>query len=453
MRTVNGRRTRVLDMTQGPPLPLLIQFGIPLLIGNIFQQVYGLVDTMVAGYNLGDNAIASIGATAVLFNLLLSVANGLNNGYAIIVTQRFGAHDEKSLRVCVAGMMELNLLSSVLLTGLSLAFLRPLLHFMQIPEAIFADTYGYIAVIFAGLGATVTYNMFAAIMRAFGNSITSLLFLIFSSCLNILLDFLFIVGLHYGVKGAALATVLAQLISALLSGAYVLRSYRSFLPAREDWRVPRHVLTDLLSQGFGMAIMLCVVNLGTVIYFRANNALGESFITAQSSARRIVDLTMMPMWTLATATATFTGQNWGADRKDRIRQGMRVTAALELAWSVISIGIVFSFGARLEGLITGSMNAEILQGAVTYMRWHVSFYPVLGLLLALRLCMQSMGIKLAPILSSCVELGLKAFSAFFIIPVVGFIGICMTEPLTWVVMQLYLGFAYFRMRKKLYGMP
>lgn len=445
-----NKNARLSDMTQGNPFSLIISFAFPLLIGNVFQQVYGLVDTMVAGYNLGDSAIASIGSTAVLFSLLLSIANGFNNGYAIIVTQRFGAHDEKRLRVAVAGMIELNFLSVMILTTLSLLFLNPLLRFMQIPDSIYHSSYQYIAIIMAGLGATVGYNMFAAIMRAFGNSVTSLLFLIFSSCLNVILDIVFIVVLKFGVAGAAIATVLAQALSAVISGIYVLRNYRTFLPTKQDWQVPKEILFNLLSQGFGMAMMMCVVCLGSVIYLRANNQLGETFITAQTSSRRIVDFTMMPLGTIATAAATFTGQNWGAQKGDRIRTGMRHAMYMELAWSIISIFIIFIFGSHLEKLITGTESSEVLRSASLYMRWHVILYPVLGMLLALRMCMQSMGIKLVPVLSSCVELILKFVAAFFVIPKVGFIGICMTEPLTWVFMQTFLGLSYLKMRKKMF---
>lgn len=442
---------RVSDMTVGSPLTLILTFAVPLLIGNMFQQVYGLVDTMVAGHNLGDNAIAAIGSTAILFNLLIGIANNLNNGYAIVVTQRFGAHDEKNLRSSIAGMIELDILSSIILTALSLIFLNPLLRFMSIPMTIYKQAYRYIAIVFAGIGATVAYNMFAAIMRAFGNSVTSLIFLIFSSCLNIVLDILFIVVLKFDVEGAAIATVIAQAVSALISGIYVVRNYRRFLPEKEDWHVPSDMLSRLLSQGLGMALMLCVVHLSSLVYLRANNQLGEVYITAQTSSRRIVDFTMAPLGTIAAAGSTFTGQNWGAQKFDRIRQGMRQTMYLEFAWSAISVFIIFVFGAQLERLITGTDNPEIIRSAITYMCCHASMYPVLGMLLALRMCMQSMGQKLAPILSSCVEFILKVLAAFFIIPKVGFIGICITEPLTWIFMQTYLGLAYLKIRKKLFS--
>jgi len=443
--------TKVMDMTQGKPLPLILRFAIPLLIGNIFQQVYSIVDTMVAGYNLGDNAIAAIGATSALFNLIISLANGLNSGYGIIVTQRFGAHDNRGIRSSIAGMLKLNVYTTIVLTAGALLSLRILLRFMNIPDTIYAQAYEYIAIILAGMVTTVCYNMFASILRAFGNSRTSLYFLILSSVLNIGMDILFVAGLHMGVAGAALATVLAQGISAAFSGRYVVKNYSLYLPKREDWRVPRSMLSQLLGQGLGMGLMFCVINLGSIILLRANNALGETLITAHTSARRIIEIMMQPLNTVPTATAAFVGQNWGAQQKERIKKAIHQVMWVELGWSVFSIIFMFAFGAWLVRLTTGTSDAILVENAVVSIRWHLAFFPVLGPLFVLRLCMQSMGIKLAPVLSSCIELVLKWVAAVLLIPRLGFLGTCMTEPLIWNFMLVYLGIAYISMRRKLYA--
>ncbi len=211
---------RVMDMTQGSPVKLILAFAIPLFIGNIFQQIYSVVDTAVAGYCLGDGAIAAIGATSSLYALLIDFASGLNSGCAIVVTQCFGAHDEKKLKSAIAGMIELDTGVTLALTLLSLIFLRPLMRFLNTPESIFEQAYAYIVVICAGMIATIAYNLFSSILRAFGNSRTSLYFLIISSALNMGMDLLFVAVLGMGVSGAALATVIAEGISALLCGCY-----------------------------------------------------------------------------------------------------------------------------------------------------------------------------------------------------------------------------------------
>ncbi len=440
----------VLDMTQGSPVRLILTFAVPLFIGNIFQQVYSMVDTMVAGYNLGDNAIAAIGATSSLYGLLIDFASGLNSGCAIVVTQRFGAHDEKKLKAAIAGMIELDAAVTVTLTVLSLVFLRPLMCFMNTPDAIFEQAYRYIAVICAGMAATIAYNMFAGILRAFGNSRTSLYFLIISSLLNIGMDLLFVAVLCMGVAGAALATVIAQAVSATLCGVCVFHNYGELLPGKEDFRVPFELITELFSNGIAMALMYCVVDLGSVIFQRANNALAEMIISAHTASRRIIGIMMQPLATISTASSTFVGQNWGAKKPERIRMALKQGMGMEIAWSLFGCFIIFAFGGTLVRFTTGTSNRTIIDNAVMSLRWHLAFFPALGCLLALRTAMQAMGQKAAPILSSCIELGMKLLSAAFIIPHLGFFGTSITEPVTWTLMLLFLTTAFLAQRRKLF---
>lgn len=441
--------SRVSDMTQGEPVKLILAFAIPLFIGNIFQQVYSMVDTMVAGYFLGDSAIAAIGATSSLSSLLLNLSIGMNNGYAIVVTQCFGAHDEKKLRQSVAGMILLNAAVTAVVTALSLVFLARLMHFMNTPESIFQEAYRYIWIICAGMLATVAYNMFAGIMRSLGNSRTPLYFLIFSSALNIALDLLMVVVFQMGVAGAALATVVAQAISALLSGLYILRHYRDLFPSRADFRVPKEMLGDLLTSGIAMGLMLCVVDLGSVIYQRANNDLGETIITAHTAVRKLFGLTNQPLGGIATSVSTFVGQNWGAKQPQRIRYALKRAIWMELAWCAFIAAAVFAFGDTMVRFTTGTSDPSVIANAVMGLRWNVSFYPALGILLCLRTSMQAMGQKTAPIVSSVVELLIKLASAQWVIPALGYLGTCLTEPVAWVAMMLWLAGAYFFCLKKL----
>lgn len=441
--------SHVSDMTQGEPVKLILAFAIPLFIGNIFQQVYSMVDTMVAGYFLGDSAIAAIGATSSLSSLLLNLSIGMNNGYAIVVTQCFGAHDEKKLRQSVAGMILLNAAVTAVVTALSLVFLARLMHFMNTPESIFQEAYRYIWIICAGMLATVAYNMFAGIMRSLGNSRTPLYFLIFSSALNIALDLLMVVVFQMGVAGAALATVVAQAISALLSGLYILRHYRDLFPSRADFRVPKEMLGDLLTSGIAMGLMLCVVDLGSVIYQRANNDLGETIITAHTAVRKLFGLTNQPLGGIATSVSTFVGQNWGAKQPQRIRYALKRAIWMELAWCAFIAAAVFAFGDTMVRFTTGTSDPSVIANAVMGLRWNVSFYPALGILLCLRTSMQAMGQKTAPIVSSVVELLIKLASAQWVIPTLGYLGTCLTEPVAWVAMMLWLAGAYFFCLKKL----
>lgn len=439
------------NMTEGNPVRAILAFAIPLLIGNIFQQVYTMVDTMVVGHLVGDHAISAIGATSSLYGLLINLASSMNTGYAIITTQAFGAQDRERMRRSVAGMFVLNVAATLLVTALSVVFLRPLLRFMNTPEGIFEEAYAYILILCGGIFSTVAYNMFAGILRAVGNSRTPLYYLILSSALNVVLDLLFVGGMQMGVSGAAAATVIAQVVSGVCCGVSFFRHYAQMVPKREDYRLCRGMLPELLSSGSAMALMLCVVNLGSLVFQRANNGLGETMIAAYTAGRKVIETMMQPLGTLATANTTFVSQNWGARKYGRIRQAMRRVIGLEIGWGVLSCAIIFLFGEQIVRLITGTRNEVILSNAVLAMRISLVFFPVLGVLLCLRTAMQAMGRKIAPVLSSCIELLMKALGAWLLIPAYGFLGTCVTEPLTWVLMCIFLAVVYWIQSRSLFS--
>lgn len=429
-------------MTEGNPLVLILRFAVPLFIGNIFQQIYNLVDTMIAGYNLGDNAIAAIGATSSVFSLLVNFASGMNSGYGIIVAQSFGAKNIKKLKKSIATMAILNTAVTLLLTALSLVFIRPIMRAMNIPDNIFEDAYAYIGVILGGLIATIIYNMFAGIMRSLGNSRTPLYILILSSALNLGMDVLFVVGLKWGVKGAAAATVIAQGVSALWAGVYILKNYPELLPASEHFRPDLALVKQMTSTGFAMAAMICVVDIGSVLYQRAINSLGEVLIVAHTTSRRILGMLMMPLGSIATAYSTFVGQNFGAGKMDRIRQTLKRVMALEVGWGVISCTLILLFGGTVVVLLTDTSDALVVDNAVLSLRTHILCFPALGVLLALRTALQAMGQKLIPVISSGFELAIKIAAGMWLIPAYGYMSACLTEPVIWIVSMTFLIVAF-----------
>ncbi|MCH5325295.1 MAG: MATE family efflux transporter [Eubacterium sp.] len=445
-------KMRVRNMTEGNPLSHILLFAIPLFIGNIFQQIYSIVDQMVAGHCLGDGAIAAIGATSALYGLMINLASGLNNGYAITVTQSFGAGDGQRLRRSIAGMIMLDAGSVVIITTLSLVFMEPLLRFMNTPENIFYEAYSYIAVICGGMGATICYNMVAGILRAVGNSRTPLYFLMLSSGINIGLDLLFVAVLGFGIIGTAVATVIAQTVSACAAGTYLLKNYRDILPEKEDFsHIPASTYSALLSTGISMGLMYCMIDIGSVIFQRANNELGEAIITAHTAARRWIMVFMQPLTTVAQANATFVGQNWGAGKKDRIRRAMRQVMGIELLWCGFSAAVIFLLGGLLVSVTTGSNDIQMIDNAVLSLKLHVGFFPFVCIIFVLRNAMQAMGKKVVPVSASCIELAMKIGAASVLIPMLGFLGTSLTEPLTWVVMMAFLSVAYLLMRKGLFG--
>ena len=352
---------KVTDMTVGNPLRIILAFAIPIFIGNIFQQIYSVVDTMVAGYNLGDAAIAAIGATSSLYGLIINLAWGMNSGFALVVTRSFGAHDDDTLKKAIAGTMLLDFSVTLALTVLSVCFLCPLMRLMNTPESIFADAYSYMLIICLGMIGTIAYNMFSSLLRSVGNSVTPLYFLIVSSIANILLDLLFVAVLHWGVAGAAAATVVAELLSAVLSGIYFFHHYLAILPVRKDFQLSVGMLRDLLSNGLAMAFMYCVVDLGSVFFQSANNRLGDAIIAAHTAARRIVSIMMAPLGTVSGAAATFIGQNWGAGRKDRVREGLKQEIMLAVVWGIFACGVIYLCGEWLVRFTTGSGDADTIQ--------------------------------------------------------------------------------------------
>ena len=446
---MNGSRIKVKDMTVGNPMRMIIEFAIPLLIGNIFQQIYSVVDTMVAGYNLGDNAIAAIGATMSLFGVIINIAFGMNGGFALVVTRCFGGHRDDELRKAIAGMILLDLIISLGLTALAMMFLKPLMHFMNTPDAIFSQAYSYMSVLCMGIVATMAYNMFSSILRAVGNSVIPLVALIIACVLNIFLDIGFIAFLHMGVGGAALATIIAQGISAVFAGIYFYRNYKEMLPKRNDFRLEKPRVMELLSNGSAMAFMFTVIDIGGVFFQAANNSLGEIIIASQTAGRRIVNILMTPLGSIASAASTFVGQNWGAGKKARIREGIRKACFIEVAWGLIACLLGFVFGRYAIIFTTGTGNPDIIKNAVMCIRIHVVLFWVLGILFVMRNSMQAIGKRTIPVVSSIVELLMKLIAAAVLIPKLGYLGTCITEPTTWILMTAVLLGAYIKYSKTL----
>lgn len=452
---MKAKTMKTTDMTKGNPLKLILLFAVPMLIGNVFQQIYSIVDTMVAGYNLGDGAIAAIGATSSLYALIIDFAWGMNSGFALVVTRAFGAQNEALVRKTIAGTMLLDGAVTTMLSLIAIVFLKPLMHLMNTPDNVFEDAYAYMFIICLGMIATVAYNMFASFLRAFGNSIVPLYFLIFSSVMNIILDIMLVGPMNMGVAGAALATVISEMTSAVLSGIYFFRHYKPMLPNRQDFRISKELLGELSSNGAAMAFMYSVVNLGSVFFQGANNKLAETMgngiITAHTAARRLIGIMMTPLGTITSAAATYIGQNYGANERKRVRVGLRDELFIVVGWGVVACLFIYLFGSLLVRFTTGTSDTEIIKNAVLSLRIHLPFYPALGILLALRTAMQAVDIKAPTVISSSIELGMKIIAAVWLIPMLGFLGTCITEPITWVMCTIFLSLIYVKKKEKLYG--
>ncbi len=429
---------RVLDMTKGSPVRLLLRFTLPLFLGNLLQQLYNLADTSIAGHLLGDNALAQIGATAALYGLITNTAFGLNNGLALTVSRYFGAADWRRMKESVCWMVILSGLSAAVMTTGFLIFQDPLLAAMQVPEALWDGASGYLTIILAGIPLTMAYNLEASLLQALGNSSTPLKFLLFSSVLNIALDFLFMKPLAMGVRGAATATILAQGISAVLGLIYIALHYPQLRFGKKECRVSPKFVLNMYWTGLSMALMSTVYNIGSVILQSSINALGNTYIAAQVGARRLAELFHTPGLALGTGVATYSSQNFGARRPERIKKGIWTALFLFGIWWVIAMVFAFSSAPGAVRLITGSQNEEVIASAVLYLKLSFPIMPPMAVLIILRNALQGMQHSISPLLCSALELAGKVVFAFWFVPVYGYIAVCICEPVTWVICFLFI---------------
>lgn len=428
----------VLNMTKGSPVRLLLRFSLPLFLGNLLQQIYNLADMSIAGNLLGDRALSQIGATAALYSLITNAAFGLNNGLALTVSRYFGAADKQKIKQCVCWMVLLSGISAVIMTAGFLVFQPALLAVLQVPEELMKGASGYLTIILAGIPLTMLYNLEASLLQAVGNSATPLKFLIFSSVLNVALDFLFMKSFAMGVQGAAAATILAQGISAFIGGIYIIRRYPQLRFGKRELKVQRQFVMEMYRTGISMALMSTVYNIGSVVLQSSVNLLGNVYIAAQAGGRRIAELFYTPGLALGTSVATYSSQNYGAGQAGRIRKGIGTAIVLYGIWWMIAMILVFLYGSEAVRLITGSRNDEVILNAVLYLRISIPMIPPMAVLVILRNALQGMQHAVSPLLCSALELAGKVVFALWVVPDMGYAAVCICEPVTWVVCVIFV---------------
>lgn len=426
------------NLTEGKPLKIILQFAIPLFVGRIFQLFYSLADTRIVGSILGETALAAVGATSPLNDLLLGLLTGVTDGFGIVIATYFGAQSEKEIQKAMGSSILFGVFSTILISTLSLLFLSPILNFLNVTDDLRPFAESYIRIILIGLIAATFYNIFAAILRAIGDSFTPLIFLVISTILNIILDYGFILYLEMGVTGAAFATVISQAISALLCFIYMKRKYPQLKLSREDFIPNKNISRSLISTGGSMAFMSAFVQFGTFSLQTSINTFGTNIIVAHTAARKWTSILMMPWAALGSALATFCGQNWGAKKYSRIKKGLRDTILLCWAWCVLVIIIVFTICPFLIQLITATNEPEILHTASLYLKVNTTFYFVVVVICLSRTAMQGFGNNKTPVFSSSLELLTKVVVAFVLAPAIGYWGIIISEPVAWIIMVIPL---------------
>lgn len=420
------------DLTQGRPFSIILKFALPVIGGNLFQLFYTLADSVIVGRTLGSDALAAVGATGIIIYLVLCFIQGITGGFGICLGHKCGAKEERGMRRSVAASTILCIIFTIVITVICCLLSHPILRWMQTPDKIYKLAYDYMFAVLLGTGATVFYNMISNILRALGDSRTPLIFLVFSSLLNIALDVLFIVPLGMGIAGAAWATVLSQLLSAILSVAAGRRKFSVLHLDREDFRDLGPVMKNHLGVGFPMGFQMSVMCIGQLAMQGAVNALGTDAIAGYTVATKVDQVSVLVNAALGIAISNYVAQNYGAGLKERIRAG--VTACL-LQTSVINVVMctaIILCRHLLVPLFVSGATAEIIWYSDMYLISVAPFYLLLGMLQIHRSSIQSMGNGTAPFAACLIELVVRVGATTLLAGQIGYVGICLATPLAWI---------------------
>ena len=438
------------EMTGGAVFPLLFSFTMPLLLGNLLQQTYSLIDAAIVGKFLGINSLAAVGASTSVIFLILGFCNGCCAGFGIPVAQKFGARDYATMRRYVAVGLQLATVMSVVIAAISGFYCRDILRGMQTPGNIFDGAYDYLFVTFIGIPCTFFYNLLASIMRALGDSKTPFWFLLFSTVLNVFLDLFCILVLGWGVMGAAIATVFSQGLSAILCYLYMLRKFPILrATSSEDRRFHTGLARTLLAMGVPMGLQFSITAIGSIMLQSANNALGTACVAAFTSAARIKMFFICAFESLGIAMATYCGQNYGAGKPERILQGIKVSSLMMLTYAAATWMILMLGSRSLALLFVAPSEVEILDYTEQFLHISCWFFPAVGLLCILRYAIQGVGFSNLAMLSGVSEMIARILVSLYAVPAFGFLGVCFGDPLAWVAADLFLIPAFLYVYKKI----
>ncbi len=431
------------DMTKGKPLKLILAFCIPMLLGNIIQQVYNMVDSIVVGRYVGVDAFAGVSSTGSLTFLVIGFVLGLCSGFSIKISQSFGAGDYKEMRKYVANALYLSGAFAIILTVLTMLFTRPLLEVMRTPDNIIDYAYDYIIIIFAGITATMMYNILACILRAVGDSKTPLMFLGIAAVINIVLDLLFVISFNMGVKGVGYATVISQVVSAILCIIYIKKRYFILHFEKDELKLDVNKCKDLAFVGVPMALQFSITAIGTIILQFAVNSLGSAAVAAVGAALKVQSMAILSMETLGLTMATYSGQNLGAKKYDRIKEGVNKSLVVGVAYSLVIYAVIALLGGYISLLFIKKEETEIIGDVVKFLRISGAFYPMLAILFIIRNVLQGLGYSVVTMLAGVSELIARAVVAIAFVGPFGFNAVILAGPVAWICADIILIITYF----------
>lgn len=432
----------IMDLTAGRPVKQIFLFSVPLILGTLFQQLYSFVDTVMVGRLIGDTALAAVGTTYSLYFLTIGFVTGSCVGFAIPLAQAAGAKDPGEFQRYFWNGTWLCLGLSVLVTAVMVALAEPMLRLIRTPADILTQAAGYIRIIYLGLPATILYNFCAGVLRAAGDSRRPTTFLMVSSCLNIVLDYVLIAWIPLGVGGAALATVLSQLVSGLLNLGWILRRTDLLAGSRGNRAWSRRHMAVLCKVGFPMGFDHSVSALGMVVMQGAINSLGTAAIAGQTTGEKIRQVFTTPMESVGMGVATYAGQNIGARRPDRVRQGIRAGLAIQYVYCIVVWMVIFFGKGTFVEFVLGPAAGESAVLAVKYLAIISCLFPIHGSLMVVRNTLQGMGYSIHAVFSGFSELGGRAIGSWLSVVFLGFTGICLSNPMAWACGLVYCTIVY-----------
>ena len=436
-------------MTNGSPMKLILGFSIPLLFGYLFQQFYNLVDTLIVGRFLGVDALAAVGSTGSLNFLIIGFCMGVCNGFAIPLAHKFGAGDYRGLRAFMVNAIYLSAIFAVAMTAVTVVFCRPILELMRTPDNIIDGAYLYIVIIFAGIPATYLYNLISAIIRSMGDSKTPVVFLVISSVMNIALDLVFIINLHLGVAGASLATVISQAVSGIGCLIYSWKKFEILHMHHEETRISGRHIYILCKMGVPMGLQYSITAIGSVVIQTAINSLGSIAVASVTAGQKIGMFFCCPFDALGGTMATYAGQNAGAGKVDRIRQGVRSATLIGGIYSIAACIVLTVFGGVIPLLFVDASETVVIHQAHQFLTFNSLFYIPLTIVNVWRFTIQGMGYSLLAILAGVCEMIARAMVGFLLVPIFGYIIICFASPLAWLLADAFLIPAFFYCQKHL----
>ena len=428
----------VRDMTQGKPASLILRFCLPLMAGNLFQQFYNMVDSMIVGRFVGKAALSAVGSVGSLNFLVIGSIIGLCAGFSIPVSQSFGAGDYAKMRRFIANLLYLSAGIGIGVTLLTYFGTDTLLRILHTPDDILADARTYISIIFLGIPAVILYNSVASLIRAVGDSKTPLYFLIFSSFLNIGLDLLFVLKFHWGVMGVAVATDIAQAVSGLLGLVYMHRRFMILHIRREDMTPSRECCGKLLYAGLPMALQFSITAIGSVMLQSNINDLGSDVIAAVTIGGKTQLILVLPAETIGLTLATYCGQNLGAKRIDRIEQGVRQGLLLAFIYSVIAILVNRFLSRYILYLFVSRTETEVLALGTRFLTFNSYFYAVLVVIFVLRNALQGMGFSIPAMAAGFFELIARGVMGYVFVRLYAYPAVCIANPVAWASADLLL---------------